>query len=632
MTRHLVFIAIFAMPLLGQNIPTENQVNHKIMLQNVLQHMKQIREINRKPVRKSNLTNDLIIGDDDPDEVVNIISDYYQNGNITIVNNGILNIRNTRFQLNGDVFIAGNGQLNVLNSNFTVIQEYIYEHDAIIIENGLISFTDVDFQSRGQSWSIGITGTARYILKDSEISDGFITTALLEESQVKITNTKTPGEFLCFNENSLVFKNCDFLLMWLVLPDESVIDMTLPEDTLITEWRLSGNEPGVEGIPYSVSIDSCTNVLWGLISITGSTATFRDTDFRVVGMMFMNPDSMTVSNLSNGTHYIDNILDVPDRILHLINTEVDTWNFYTSSKSNVTISNCVFGEILSQDSSKAFVMNSVCDGSGGYVGAFQSSQMIVYGSLIKSQVISRNSALLIGVHSAFQGSEVDADESSLMLIANTSSWVEPEAHDTAVLFEIQLPPLEGYTDDIIPVIGTARMFAGPNNPIQFAGYKIEYNHDPDHGSWQSTDGLHPDPVWNDTMAVWHTTGLDPGPYNLRGTVFHSYDDSIFIDSFARLDAQTWIERRKIQKSHSFHLYQNHPNPFNATTTIGFDLPRSGPVHISIFNSAGQWIQDIYHHIMNSGYHEVRWDACLISSGSYFIRIKTDARIKMKKCL
>lgn len=581
--------------------------------------------------------NDMIIGQTDPNEVVTITEHYFLDGNLTIVNNGVLNINQADFQIDGDIFIAGKGQLNLNGGSFTVIQEYIYEHDAIVIDNGRIEFSGVKFQSSGQSWSIGLTGNAQYILEDSEISDGFITTALLENSTARITHTKTPGEFLCFDNNGILFRNSDFLLQWLVLPDSSIVEVSLPDDSLLTGWHFSVNDSNIRGIPYSIEIDSCTQVMWGLISTTGSDATFRNTELRTIGLLFTDPDSIAINNITNESRHSDNIIDVPDRTLRLINSNVHTWSFYVSSNSNITVNNCIFGELLAQDSSSVHINNSVCDGTGGYLGAFHQSFMLVVGSLIRSQVISRQTGVLVGAESAFLGTEIDADESSIMFLANTTTNVEPEAHNSAIIFEAQMPPVEGVIDSQVPIIGTARLLAGPDNPTEFTGYTVEYSPDPENPAWLPTDGKHPDPVTNDTLAVWDTSGLISGDYGLQLSLFHSLGDSIYMGSYAWLDRITAIFSEDEKIPQNVALEQNYPNPFNAQTIIRYQLRKGGRVFIEIYNTLGQRVKTLVDSEKEAGYYSVIWDGNndlgeSITSGTYVCQMNVEDFIDRRKIL
>jgi len=507
MNKKVIFVLVFCNLFSQVSAQSSN---------NIFTHLSPVKFLNLKKKMHSPRTSflqtiypsiqvsDLVVGLADPDEAVTITGNYYLNGNIMILNRGVLNIEMANFQIDGDIFIVGQGYMKVEDGTFTVIQEYIYEHQAIVSEGGKLEFKNIDFHSSGQSWSTGLTDSAQYILENVTISDGFITSGFMGQSRGIIANTDLPGEFLCFGNSHLEISNSDFLLMWLVLPDSSTVESSLPDDSLITNWSFSETEPEIQGIPYSVTIDSCTRVMWGLISMTGSKATFSDTEFRTIGLMFTDPDSIVVTNITNESQHNDDIANVPDRELRLINSQVHTWSFYASSNSNIAVNNCVFGEVLSQDSSKVYISNSVCDGTGGYLGAFHNSFLLVVGSLIKSQVICRQTAVLLGIQSAFTGTEIDGDESSIMFIANTASAVEPEAHKSAIIFEAQCPIVEGRIDDEIPILGTARIIHGPLIPIEFTGYSLSYSFDPGHPQWQQINQIYPNAVVNDTLAKWDT--------------------------------------------------------------------------------------------------------------------------------
>ncbi|MBN1464914.1 hypothetical protein JXA02_04085 [candidate division KSB1 bacterium] len=459
----------------------------------------------------------LIIGDNAPDETMTIAGDYALQGDLVIINQGVLNLLNADFSIDGDIYIAGTGKLIATGGNFAVAQEYIYEHNMQIIEQGSAAFANIAFTSSGQSWSIGLAGQAVYAMSDSKVTDGFITVGLLDQARAALSNSQTPGEFLCFGDNDVSFTNCNFLLFWFVAPESSLVDVRLPRDISDSRWSFPDSTQTALGISYHLSLENCTNAMWGLISMTGSNATFRNSDLRAVGLLFAADDSLQVTGITNESFHNDEVINLPDRTLHLIESQVQTWNFYVSAFSDVTISNCVFGEILTQGNGRASVLNSICDGTGGYVGAFDQSFMLIYGSYIKSQTIARNSSVLIGANASFVGTEINADENAVMLIANTQRTVEPKAYAAAVLFEIQLPPVFGSIDSEIPIYGAMRLLAGPDNHIQLTGYQVEFSNDPDRQLWRPTDGMHTEPVPEGLLATWNTTGLLPGDYGLRIT-------------------------------------------------------------------------------------------------------------------
>lgn len=99
-----------------------------------------------------------------------------------------------------------------------------------------------------------------------------------------------------------------------------------------------------------------------------------------------------------------------------------------------------------------------------------------------------------------------------------------------------------------------------------------------------------------------------------------------------LDAVTTAEPIVIPEK--YELEQNHPNPFNASTTIGFYLPSSAYVTVAVYNLLGQEVSMLVDSYLRSGRHEVRWDGTFADgspapSGLYFYRLEagnvTDCR-------
>ncbi len=70
------------------------------------------------------------------------------------------------------------------------------------------------------------------------------------------------------------------------------------------------------------------------------------------------------------------------------------------------------------------------------------------------------------------------------------------------------------------------------------------------------------------------------------------------------------------------LLQNHPNPFNPTTTIPFTLPERTRVTLSIYDVAGRHVRILADEVMAEGRRERVWDGKdskgnSVSSGVYF---------------
>ena len=82
----------------------------------------------------------------------------------------------------------------------------------------------------------------------------------------------------------------------------------------------------------------------------------------------------------------------------------------------------------------------------------------------------------------------------------------------------------------------------------------------------------------------------------------------------------------------YSLEQNYPNPFNPETQISFGLPKRSEVEILVFNLSGQKVATVFSGSQDAGYHQVRWDASHVPSGTYVIQMKAGKMLFHKKCL
>lgn len=71
---------------------------------------------------------------------------------------------------------------------------------------------------------------------------------------------------------------------------------------------------------------------------------------------------------------------------------------------------------------------------------------------------------------------------------------------------------------------------------------------------------------------------------------------------------------------------NYPNPFHNSTTIRFDLPKSGNINLSIYNVKGQLIKTLDNDFRSKGEHSLVWDGksdngTAVSSGIYVYKLQ-----------
>ncbi len=92
----------------------------------------------------------------------------------------------------------------------------------------------------------------------------------------------------------------------------------------------------------------------------------------------------------------------------------------------------------------------------------------------------------------------------------------------------------------------------------------------------------------------------------------------------------------------FVLHPNFPNPFNAITTIRYELPimingAFTSVYLAIYNLMGQKIRTLLDQPQKSGYHKITWNGIddyglPVSSGVYFYRIAVGDQIQSRPLL
>jgi hypothetical protein len=81
---------------------------------------------------------------------------------------------------------------------------------------------------------------------------------------------------------------------------------------------------------------------------------------------------------------------------------------------------------------------------------------------------------------------------------------------------------------------------------------------------------------------------------------------------------------------NYQLHANYPNPFNAATSISFDLAAAGDVSLKVYNLSGQLVEILLDGRMDAGSHVVNWDASSYSSGIYFYRLTAGDSSKTRR--
>ncbi len=89
-----------------------------------------------------------------------------------------------------------------------------------------------------------------------------------------------------------------------------------------------------------------------------------------------------------------------------------------------------------------------------------------------------------------------------------------------------------------------------------------------------------------------------------------------------------------QLPREFELYQNFPNPFNATTTLRYALPaisgQQSAVSLKIYNLLGKEVATLVNRRQRGGYYRVTWDGKdeegrEVGSGVYFCQLRVQTQ-------
>ena len=80
------------------------------------------------------------------------------------------------------------------------------------------------------------------------------------------------------------------------------------------------------------------------------------------------------------------------------------------------------------------------------------------------------------------------------------------------------------------------------------------------------------------------------------------------------------------------LGEAHPNPFNPTTTINYEIAKRGYVTLKVYDVTGKLVVTLVNGEMPGGRHEVAWEAGDLPSGVYFYRLEFDDFVQTRKMI
>ncbi|MFC1570055.1 FlgD immunoglobulin-like domain containing protein, partial [bacterium] len=88
---------------------------------------------------------------------------------------------------------------------------------------------------------------------------------------------------------------------------------------------------------------------------------------------------------------------------------------------------------------------------------------------------------------------------------------------------------------------------------------------------------------------------------------------------------------------TYQLHQNHPNPFNPTTQIQYDLPKASEVHLVVYDMLGKEVVLLLQQKQSAGRYQVTWNGKdgfgqQVSSGIYIYQLQARSFQQVRKML
>jgi photosystem II stability/assembly factor-like uncharacterized protein len=82
----------------------------------------------------------------------------------------------------------------------------------------------------------------------------------------------------------------------------------------------------------------------------------------------------------------------------------------------------------------------------------------------------------------------------------------------------------------------------------------------------------------------------------------------------------------------FKLYQNFPNPFNPSTNMLFELPKSSFVQLIVYDLLGRETEKLVSQELKAGTYKVDWNASNYPGGTYFYKLTAGGFVETKKMI
>jgi archaellum component FlaG (FlaF/FlaG flagellin family) len=255
-------------------------------------------------------------------------------------------------------------------------------------------------------------------------------------------------------------------------------------------------------------------------------------------------------------------------------------------------------------------------------------------NVIKTFLDNRGSLYLNGVDIAYQL----ADPSSPYYSTETLNFFTNYLHSSYILREHSATITVGIDGDpITDSLGMTTLVGGTGaNTI---------NHSAGHYANQiAAEGMYNANIFSFWLKPDEHPGIRAfhgGPGEVGKVVFTTFGfETIALAERRALFAQRVIDWLEIPVSveenqfelqpASFELYQNYPNPFNPVTFIKYEIPKTSPVLIKVYDIIGREVAVLVNEVKEPGMYQVSFDSKNLASGIYIYKMVAGNFTSVKK--
>lgn len=457
--------------------------------------------------------------------------------NLLVTGEGLLNITSgAKLTLIGALYEMEYGQVVLNNGYLYVPQEYNSQYPHIMYGNSRFEATN--------NSTVFANTVYRTIMYDNTefFSAGtdypfWCFRQFFDNAEFKISGSDIIGDFTINDSCRLSICDCDTMLPWFgFVEGDTLLPYSFPDWNVVQDYTFSpANISELSGVDYTVHFQNCTGVMWGIESWPGSSVelyhSFINIALRITGEGVVN-----LAGISKDTVYMEfqlaEMSSITDRVLNLSRCFAHQWCIYAYDNVNLNMYSCSWGESHAKENSTIIAYNSIADGFPSSVSSVGTgTYCFVNGScstfvtawengttfLINSTVIPRANTLC--------GTTNYARDRARLLSVNSYFQHRPVAYGAAMTMGATINTASQYKIGSINIPGSAWVDVGPYRMANdFARYELFWASN-ESSDWNLiTESANE--MYEGTLAVWNTSGFEPGEYILRLRVIDQQNDSL----------------------------------------------------------------------------------------------------------